>query len=269
MFDFSNRFALYLGTMGFSYSDWNGFFYPQEMESISYLGYYSRIFPSVEIDSTFYGTPRKSTIQKWLDDTPYHFRFSAKVPRSITHESGLENTWGLMTEFLETIHRLGDRLGVVLFQFAPSFTFDNMNKLSSFVARLPDEFRYAVEVRHMSWYTHESDFLPLLAEFKIAWAATQYPNLPETIRVTADYAYIRWIGQHGSFHRHDQEQIDRKNDLLRWGEYLNNLSQNVQQIYGYFNNDYAGNAAATALRFLALAGISVEIPQRPSQPRLF
>jgi uncharacterized protein YecE (DUF72 family) len=269
MFDYSGRFSLHLGTMGFGYPDWNGYFYPEEMDAGSYLSYYSRIFTSVEIDSTFYGTPRLSTIDKWLQDTPQNFKYSVKVPRSITHEPELENTWGLMAEFLETVLRLGERLGVVLLQFAPSFTFSQIGRLSSFIDRLPGGFRFAIEVRHQSWYEAEQTFVQLLSERGIAWAATQYPNLPEKIHAITDFVYIRWIGQHGMFLKHYQEQLNRQNDLLRWGEYLDQLPQSVKQVFGYFNNDYAGNAAATALRFMSLAGLAAEIPQRATQPRLF
>lgn len=58
----------YLGTMGFSYKDWIGVFYPQGLPVRDYLNYYSRIFNAAEIDSTFYGIPKEETVQRWAAD---------------------------------------------------------------------------------------------------------------------------------------------------------------------------------------------------------
>ena len=76
----------YLGTMGFSYPDWAGTFYPDTLAQRNYLGHYSRFFNAVEIDSTFYGTPRLTTVKRWATSTPADFRFCPKTPRMITHE---------------------------------------------------------------------------------------------------------------------------------------------------------------------------------------
>jgi uncharacterized protein YecE (DUF72 family) len=265
----SRQTPLYLGTMGFSYKDWNGVFYPVEMNAKSYLSYYSRIFNSVEIDSSFYGTPKKSTIQGWVNATPEEFKFSVKVPLSITHELGLVNAWGMMAEFLDSIRLLGSRLGVILFQFPPSFTTSEIDKLAVFLEMLPDDLRFAFEVRDQSWYTAEDKVENLLEKYGVAWAATQYPNLPAKIHQSANFAYIRWIGQHGSFQRHDHERIDRTEDLQKWWSYIQETTRTMSAIFGYFNNDYAGFAAGTALKFRYLAGIPGEMPQQPKQPKLF
>ncbi|MFM8319666.1 MAG: DUF72 domain-containing protein, partial [Chloroflexota bacterium] len=65
----------FIGTMGFSYEDWAGVFYPAGAKTVSFLPYYSRIFNAVEIDSTFYGTPRHSTVERWAAAAPDDFRF--------------------------------------------------------------------------------------------------------------------------------------------------------------------------------------------------
>lgn len=265
----SRQIPLFLGTMGFSYKDWNGVFYPAEMDSRDYLSYYSRIFRSVEIDSTFYGTPKKSTIQRWVSETPANFKFSLKVPRMITHDLGLVNASGLMAEFLEVVSLLGDRLGVLLLQFPPSFKADQLDKLSTFLARLSGELRFAVEVRDGSWYADESLLLELLKAHNIAWAATQYPNLPGKIQRGSYFIYLRWIGRHGSFQNHDHERIDRTADLQNWWEQIQNVNDELTDLFGYFNNDYAGFAAGTALKFKTMVGDLVDFPQQPRQARLF
>jgi uncharacterized protein YecE (DUF72 family) len=255
------QIPFYIGTMGFSYKDWSGIFYPPGMNSMDYLGYYSRIFKSVEIDSSFYGSPKKSTIQRWKSETPADFKFSLKVPRMITHEMGLVNAWGQMAEFIETIRLLAERLGVILFQFPPSFKVDQMNRLSEFLARLPDDLCFSIEIRDGSWYTAENQLVELLAKRKIGWAATQYPNLPGKIYTCSSFIYIRWIGQHGSFHQHDHERIDRIIDLQGWWQHIQENMGKMTELFGYFNNDYAGYAAGTALKFKALIGEEVHPPQ--------
>ena len=269
MADEIRQISLYLGTMGFSYRDWDEAFYPAGMDSKDFLNYYSRIFNSVEIDSTFYGTPKKSTVQRWSNETPEAFKFSLKVPNIITHELGLTNAWGLMAEFLDVIQLLGSRLGIILFQFPPSFTSIHYNRLYDFLPKLPGELRFAIEVRDGSWYTDEDQLDELLSQYRIAWAATQYPNLPSKIHTSANFIYIRRIGQHGSFKKHNRERIDRSQDLEQWRQYIQTFEGRIPELYGYFNNDYAGFAAGTALKFKSLVGQPADIPPRPKQTRLF
>jgi uncharacterized protein YecE (DUF72 family) len=269
MVNADRQIPLYLGTMGFSYKDWNGVFYPTEMDSKDYLNYYSRIFNSVEIDSTFYGTPKKTTVQRWVSGTPPGFKFSLKAPRAITHDLGLVNAWGLTMAFINVARLLADRLGVILFQFPPSFTTVKMENLTSFLSRLPRDLRYAIEIRDPSWYTAENELVDLLTGLGIAWAATQYPNLPGKIHCSSNFIYIRWIGRHGSFQQHDHERIDRLADLQSWWDIIQENLAGMTDLFGYFNNDYAGFAAGTALKFKALAGETVVIPQQPKQARLF
>jgi uncharacterized protein YecE (DUF72 family) len=223
----------------------------------------------VEIDSTFYGTPKKSTIQHWIDATPKGFKFSCKVPRVITHDEGVVNVWGLMAEFLDVIQLLGDRLGVILFQFPPSFTSVHINRLAEFLPKLPTGLRFAIEVRDRSWHTDEEKFNDLLTQYRLAWAATQYPNLPAKIHSSSDFIYVRWIGQHGAFQQHNQERINRLPDLEHWWQYIQTFAGLIPELYGYFNNDYAGFAAGTALKFKKMIGQPVDFPPKTHQARLF
>ena len=262
----------YLGTMGFSYESWVGAFYPTDLPSRNYLAHYSRVFDAVEIDSTFYGTPRPEVVQRWGAVTPQAFRFCAKTPRVITHDLGLLN--GAMQEmisFLESIGQLEDRLGPVLIQFPPSFTIEAYPALKEFLEKLPASRRFAVEFRHGSWYTPtgEAKTVELLSALRIAWTSTQYPGLPVKILMTADFLYIRWIGQHGTFKIHDHERIDRLPDLMAWWQMILPLLGRVSEIYGFFNNDYAGHAPATCNRFKMIAGLPVEGPDLPEQGTLF
>ncbi len=254
-----------LGTMGFAYKDWKGPFYPANLEGDDYLSYYGRVFNAVEIDSTFYGAPRPETVRRWAAVTPEGFRFCAKLPRVITHELKLSGAAGLLDEFTGVMRLLGDKLGMLLIQLPPSFTLEQLSKLAAFAAVLPQDLRFAVEFRHRSWYTAEPEVYRLLEEHGVCWAATEYPDLPVRILPVRKSLYIRWIGQHGAFQRHDRERIDRSRSLERWWSGLQRAAGDLELVYGFFNNDYAGFAPATLNRFKELAGLPIEGADLPRQ----
>lgn len=266
----------YIGTMGFSYADWSGVFYPPDMPTRNYLAYYSRIFNAAEIDSTFYGTPRVETVRRWAAVTPPGFKLCLKTPRQVTHDLGLLNAGAEMAAFLETVRLLEDRLGVILIQFPPSFTAERSGELVAFLHTLPPDLAFAVEIRDPSWYTPESSaaydqaaFVDALCELGVAWAATEYPGLPRRIVPTADFLYVRWIGQHGTYKSHTHERVDLTDQLREWLGVLSREQAHFDALYGFFNNDYAGFAPGTANRFKALAGLPLADLRPPQQGTLF
>ena len=260
----------YIGTMGFSYRDWVSVFYPQGLKPKEFLSYYSRIFHGVEIDSTFYGTPSRSTIIRWKNSVREDFKFCLKTPRLITHNSGLMNTRSLMINFVDTAKELGGNLGVILLQFPPSFTDAQYELLARFLGELPSTVRYAIEIRHPSWYRDGGEQLAdLLKPHNICWASTVFPDLPERIIPTSDLFYIRWIGKHGRFQQHNLERIDRNAQMKNWYKMILSQASSIMEVYGHFNNDYAGYAAGTAIKFLQIAGLPAEMPHEPIQGTLF
>lgn len=110
----------YLGTMDFSYKDWIGYFYPADVGARDFLKYYCGIFNSVEIDSTFYGTPPVGNVNRWIAVTPEGFKICYKMPKHITHEMELSGARPILVEFIKTMRLLGNRLGVILIQLPPS-----------------------------------------------------------------------------------------------------------------------------------------------------
>jgi len=210
----------YLGTMGFSYKDWEGVFYPSNMPPKNYLRHYSKYFNAVEIDSTFYGTPRLGTVLGWKDSTPFDFTFCLKTPRRITHELGLKDARAEMQTFLATAASLDEKLGVILIQLPPAYTYDRFPILAEFLMMLPVDVRFAVEFRHQSWYTPADSPQPralrLFRRLGIGWAATDYPGLPMQLTASADFFYIRWIGKHGTYRRHDHERENMTARLSLW-----------------------------------------------------
>ena len=142
---------LYLGKQGFSFKDWVGSFYPEGTPSRSYLEAYVRHFPTVEIDSTFYGVPKTTTIQGWYQRTLANFKFAAKFPKLITHEKKLEQALGDAEAFIGRMQALGEKLAVLTLQFAYDFKPEHFDRPDRFLASLPAGQRYAVEVRNREW----------------------------------------------------------------------------------------------------------------------
>ncbi len=257
----------YLGTMGFGYKDWQGVFYPPGVSTGNFLSHYSHKFNAVELDTTFYGTPRIDTVQRWLSSVDTGFKFCAKTPRAITHEMGLVGAEGMMVDFIERMQLLEDKLGAILIQLPPRFSAENFPALIAFLKEIPHNVPIAVEFRNRSWYTEMT--AELLTKHNICWAATEFPKLPRQVPPTADFLYIRWIGQHGSYDKHTYERVDKTEELKWWGQHIHTHLDHVHSVYGFFNNDYAGFAAGTCQKFKRILGLPTEEFQLPQQGRLF
>lgn len=258
-----------LGTMGFSYKQWKDVFYPAGTAARDYLAYYAGRFNAVEMDSTFYGTPPVSHVDRWSAVTPADFIICPKTPRAITHEQRLVNAAEPMLTFLETMSALGEKLGAVLLQLPPDFSRAEEGALAAFLAQLPVGYRYAVEFRHRSWDTDAT--AELLAQHNIGWVSADYIHLPKVVHRTADFLYLRFLGRHGQFPNKTSEQVDKTAELQQWWEQIQPHLGSVTTVYGFFNNDYAGYSPATCNRFKAIVGVeAVDIrPGQWQQGRLF
>jgi uncharacterized protein YecE (DUF72 family) len=109
----------------------------------------------------------------------------------------------------------------------------------------------------------------LLETYHVGWVSVDYVGLPKQITQTTDFLYLRWLGRHGQFKRHDQEQQDVTVQLEYWVAELQPYLDRVETIYGFFNNDYAGHSPATCNQLKQLIGLPVNLPQTPQQERLF
>jgi uncharacterized protein YecE (DUF72 family) len=256
-----------LGTIGYSYKEWVGGFYPPGIAPKDYLPYYSKVFNTVEVDTTFHALPRQKNVETWKASIPPGFKFSFKTPQTITHELKLINANGLMDEFLETIQVLDDSLGPILIQLPPNFRSDSYSILFNFLEALPHTFRFAVELRHSSWYNEQTT--RLLSQLNICWATIDFPNIPRQINITTDFLYFRWIGVNGMYQHHSYEREDKNSQLNFWLHAIEQVAGKTSALYGYFNNDYTGFAAGTCKRFMQMVGLGDEDPSVPYQERLF
>ena len=265
-----------LGTQAWSYPEWVGSFYEPGTTSGEYLRAYAREFGTVEVDTTFYGTPPPERLARWSSVVPEAFRFSLKLPRAITHDGALSvATRSEMRRFFDVARTLGDRLGCVLVQLPPEFARDRGNSLSvrDAVRAMPRDLAIAFEFRDPSWY--DAALARFLADHGVALALLDTPFVDRERVVAAaldaalPFAYLRLLGVRGSVTRFDHVQIDRGEDLAWWAAALRGLPSSVERLFAYTSNFYAGHAPATA-RDLAIAlGVPHEVPQRTEQITLF
>ncbi len=249
---------VYLGTQGFSFDAWVGPFYPAGTPKRTYLEAYAEQFDTVEIDATFYAIPRASTVEGWRQRTPPEFRFSAKFPRLITHDKKLDRAVGDAEAFVGTMQALGDKLGVLALQFAYDFTPEYFEALDDFLGRLPAGPRYAVEIRNRNWLN--SDLGEMLSQHNVALVLQDLHYMPRLDWVTADFTYIRWLGRRKDIEEFDRIQIDRSEQLQVWAERVQDFIDRGLDVYGYFNNHFAGHSPASVRQFVELLGIEFPAP---------
>lgn len=250
-----------LGTSGWSYKEWVGPFYEKSKKKLTY---YTRFFQTTEINSTFYRYPSKSTVYGFYRTAPPDFKFSAKLPRLITHQKRLDPNLKVendLLRFLELLNPLkaSRKLGAILIQLPPSFIFEeDYDNLVSFLELLPQDFEFAAEFRDHSWLRNET--WKLLKEHNVAYTIVDEPLLPPEIHATADFAYIRW---HGKGVRPWYNYHYSMPELEAWVPKVEAISKKVDKVYGYFNNHYHGYAPENCIEILEMLNAA-----KPEQTRV-
>jgi len=253
---------LFLGTQGFSFSDWVGPFYPAGTNRRAYLEEYALRLPIVEIDSTFYGVPRATTVQGWRERMPERFKFAAKFPKLITHEKKLDRAQGDAEAFIGVMQALGDKLAVLILQFAYNFTPDHFDRLDDFLGALPEGPRYAVEVRNRAWLT--ANLVEMLSNHNAALVLQDLHYMPKLDWITADFTVIRWLGRRKDIEHFDRIHIDRTQELETWAERVQRFIEDGVDVYGFFNNHYAGFSPGSVGQFAAMLDVELGVPTEGS-----
>src|SRR5690348_15464601 len=183
-----------VGIGGWNFAPWRGVFYPKGLAQAKELGYASRHLTAIEINATYYGSQKPESFRKWARETPDGFVFSVKGSRFATNRRVLAEAGESIERFFASgVLELGDRLGPLLWQFAPTKKFDQAD-FAAFLKLLPQErdgrrLRHVVEVRHASFCTAE--FIALLRKFSVAVVFADHPTYPAIADVTGDFVYAR------------------------------------------------------------------------------
>ena len=182
---------LFIGTSGWAYPSWKPGFYPEKLAQTKFLTYYAGQLNTVEVNLTFRQLLKDTTAQKWIAQTPEHFRFTIKAHQVITHIKRLKNAEEFLARFVSTVEPLAraGKMGPVLFQLPPNMKADQ-TVLQEFLAIVPKGLRAAFEFRHESWFS--DDVFACLKEHNRALCIAETEDRATPDVVTADFCYYRY-----------------------------------------------------------------------------
>jgi uncharacterized protein YecE (DUF72 family) len=185
---------VYIGVGGWTFAPWRGVFYPDKWPQAKELEYAASKLTSIEINGTYYGSQKPASFRKWAREVPDGFVFSVKGPRFATNRRVLAEAGDSIKHFYNTgVLELGERLGPVLWQFAPTKKFDEAD-FGKFLELLPRKLdgralRHVVEVRHQSFCVPE--FVALLRKFDTPVVFAEHNTYPAIADVVGDCVYAR------------------------------------------------------------------------------
>ncbi len=242
---------LYIGCSGYATPSWKTLFYPEGLLKKNWFDYYSRQFSTYEFNGTFYRFPTVENLLSWHDRVPGGFKFSIKVPKTITHIKKLERCGEEIEEFYRVSHEgFKDKLACVLWQLPPGFSFSG-GRLRSVVNAVKPGFKNVVEFRHESWWREE--VLATLRENDITFCNVNYPGLPVAIQRTTSTGYIRMHGNPELFY----SEYTREEVAALYHEVS---SAGFGEIYIYFNNTASSAAIINALQLKTISKQAVPTP---------
>ena len=225
---------LLAGASGYSFKEWKGSFYPQDMKPDGMLRYYAERLPTVEVNNTFYQLPKAGILENWAQATPADFRFAIKASRRITHLSRLnpETAADPLAYLYKTLATLGAKRGPVLFQLPPFLKLD-LPRLEAFLALLPAGHCAAFEFRNDSWFC-DAVYEALKKAAAALCLSEREDSAPPPLVETAPWGYVRL---------RLESYTDR--ELDQWAKRL--LGTQWTRIHVYFMHEPTAPAYARSL----------------------
>ncbi len=227
-----------VGTSGYSYKEWKGSFYPEDLPASGMLRFYAERFPTVEINNTFYRMPKEEVLAQWAEQVPDGFTFVLKASQRITHQKRLKDVADSVAFFFRVAATLGGRLGPVLFQLPPNLKKD-LPRLADFLSLLPPASRCAFEFRHASWF--EEDVFQALHSRGAALCVAEAEDLATPLKATTAWGYLRL---------RRQDYVEQ--DLQAWAERIR--QQRWSEAYVFFKHEEEGRGPALARQLARLLG---------------
>jgi uncharacterized protein YecE (DUF72 family) len=244
--------TFWAGTSGLVLAEKNKSEYPEEFRDNSRLFYYSSLFNSIEINSSFYKLPMPATFGKWAVQVGDRFRFTVKLSRDITHARDLAYQPEDIDRFLLAAGQIGQKKGCLLVQLPPSLTDKHAASLEEMIRRIRDtdremSWKLALEFRHPSWY--RAGIYELLDKYQASVVLQDMPSsATKKLNEKAPFVYLRFHGPAGDYkggYPRDFLQQQAK-DIRNWlGE--------GKDVYAYFNNTI-GDAVSNLVDLKKLVG---------------
>ena len=256
----------HVGIGGWTFEPWRGVFYPKGLTQAKELAYAAEHLSSIEINGTYYGSQKPESFRKWARETPDGFIFSVKGPRFAVNRRVLSEAGDSIKKFYDSgVTELRDRLGPVLWQFAPTKQFDEKD-FGGFLELLPRErdglkLQHVVEVRHDSFKVPA--FIALMRRFSIPVVCAHHLKYPEIADITGDFVYARL--QKGS---DDEKTCYPGKALNQWAERIktwadggepddlprvdakNKAPKNKREVFVYFITEGKVRAPAGAMAMM-------------------
>jgi uncharacterized protein YecE (DUF72 family) len=221
-----------IGCSGWNYQSWRGGeFYPKGLPASRWLEHYSRVFDTVEVNSTFYRLAKPNAVAHWLEQTPEDFVFALKASRYLTHMKRLRDMDQAVKRYYASIEPLvgSPKLGPIVWQLPGNFHRDD-ERLRHALDNLPPG-RHCFEFRHPSWFV--DDVYELLRAHGVALVIGDRKGLDfQTHEMTADWTLVRF--HHG--HRGRRGNYS-KSELEEWAQRFEQWRESVE-VFAYFNNDW-------------------------------
>ena len=231
---------LLAGTSGYSFKEWKGSFYPEDIKADAMLGFYASRFPTIEINNTFYRLPKENVLLDWASQVPEQFSFAIKASQRITHHARLKAESESPLQFLlKNTVTLADKLGPILFQLPPNLKKD-IERLKNFIGFLPPDRRYTFEFRHETWW--DEDTFTVLRDRDIAMCISEQAELKCPVVCTATWGYLR-------LHKLDYDAAA----LAEWAKCV--AAQNWTDAYVYFKHDEGIGSGPPAVEAFVSAGL--------------
>lgn len=235
-----------VGCSGFYNRHWKGIFYPEGLRQRDWFTFYANQFNALEINTTFYKFPEASRLEAWYHLSPDDFKFCVKAPRLITHFKKLNQCEKLFDDFyLACVSGLQHKLGCLVFQFPPLFSFSR-ERLELIECSLHPGYRNVVEFRHESWWNEE--VYARLKGSRIIFCTPSHPQLPDQLVTSTNIAYLRMHGKEKMFYsKYPQKKLR---------EIASDLSskKDIDEAWVFFNNTASTAGIENAIEFKNIIG---------------
>lgn len=239
---------IYIGTSGWSYKHWKGVYYPSQLRSADWLGFYSKEFRTAEINRSFYRLPSQETILTWMQKVPAGFKFCPKMSRFLTHMKKLVDPEEPLERFFGIFEPMQKMIGPVLVQLPAmlKFHYDRADHFYRLLRTGYKQYEFVMEVRHDSWLGEES--LTLMTKYDIGLVISQSGvQFPYLEMITAKNIYVR-------FHGPEELCASSYSDgmLREFAGKFRKWEKQGHEIWAYFNNDIHGYAPGDARRLIQM-----------------
>jgi uncharacterized protein YecE (DUF72 family) len=232
-----------IGCSGFLYREWKEIFYPKGLAQKNWFQFYCEHYNTIEINSSFYKLPTLASLTNWYEKSPSDFLFTIKAPRGVTHYKKFNQVQDVVNDFYNLIEEgLGDKLGCILFQMPPSYSYTE-ERLHNILDHLNPKHHNVLEFRHASWWNE--DAIRQLSEHNVTFSGSSYPSaLPDDLIQNTDLVYYRFHGKPVLY--------KSLYSAAEMEHFVKQFNEPAKVAYVYFNNTWGTSALINSKQLMDL-----------------